>query len=529
MEITELEREGSESPSNSNDHQVEDEKDAAASSTSDTQGAKGDKSGKKGSASKRIKRPMNAFMVWSSIERKKLAEREPRLHNTELSKRLGQMWKGMNEEDKQPYRREAERLKTKLLEEHPDYKYRPRRRKFDLATRNAVALFGGLKAFSPLRVAPKDHQNHHSPLVQSVPSVETAAHAQVVQSERNYCYPYRYMSAGSHTNYMQIPAAYAAYSYNPAYGLYSLSAVPTSTATFPSPSSSVPFALSYNTSPYKPEDPTNHTTYPPGYSNLGLHHLDPSHTETADFGPYSLTTVDAEGSSSHEFTPDKPPLGQTIAARHLNYEPGSTQDPYPIPFFETPPCSPYLPSPSLNTFSSAVPLTRTDSYGSEHSSTSSRPLTSPCVDHATSPIITVKQELSDSIPGSSISHSVAQSGNVTLLSYDHFLSGSTEQPLEFSPKPYSVGISRHSTTSECVSSYVYTTSNTMVGSPASTYSSLSHFSPSSVSYVHDTEPSYLEEEGQESSPFAVTSDQVNAFSPVDVGYSPSSFHLRLET
>lgn len=85
------------------------------------------KKGKHGGG--RIKRPMNAFMVWSSLERKKLAEKEPNLHNTELSKRLGQMWKEMPEVDKTPYRQEATRLKDKLMEDHPEYKYKPRRRK----------------------------------------------------------------------------------------------------------------------------------------------------------------------------------------------------------------------------------------------------------------------------------------------------------------------------------------------------------------------------------------------------------------
>ncbi|KAF1750733.1 hypothetical protein GCK72_017284 [Caenorhabditis remanei] len=79
-----------------------------------------------------VKRPLNAFMIWSRQERRKITDSYPDCHNSTISKLLGQRWKEMRDDQKKPYFDEQEHLKELHKQEYPDYRYKPSRRRISI-------------------------------------------------------------------------------------------------------------------------------------------------------------------------------------------------------------------------------------------------------------------------------------------------------------------------------------------------------------------------------------------------------------
>ncbi|XP_037807539.1 probable serine/threonine-protein kinase MARK-A isoform X2 [Lucilia sericata] len=89
---------------------------------------------------------MNAFMVWAQAARRVMSQQHPHLQNSELSKSLGKLWKNLKDSDKQPFMDVAEKLRKTHKQEHPDYKYQPRRKKGRSLAVSAVQCGDGFNA-----------------------------------------------------------------------------------------------------------------------------------------------------------------------------------------------------------------------------------------------------------------------------------------------------------------------------------------------------------------------------------------------
>jgi hypothetical protein len=102
---------------------------AASSGPSNIKSAPGPSKEAVGSAvvikteAQRTKRPMNAFLIFSSERRPELQKADARMTTAELSKKLGDEWKQMDPPRKNSYIDKAKHLKEEFTNNHPGYKY----------------------------------------------------------------------------------------------------------------------------------------------------------------------------------------------------------------------------------------------------------------------------------------------------------------------------------------------------------------------------------------------------------------------
>lgn len=72
---------------------------------------------------KRIKRPMNAFMLWARDNRPKFIDKHPELHNADISRLLGSTWSKLTKtEEKERYNLLAQQAAEEHRRLHPEYK-----------------------------------------------------------------------------------------------------------------------------------------------------------------------------------------------------------------------------------------------------------------------------------------------------------------------------------------------------------------------------------------------------------------------
>ncbi|KAG7268789.1 hypothetical protein CRUP_018344 [Coryphaenoides rupestris] len=76
-----------------------------------------------------------------------MAQENPKMHNSEISKRLGADWKLLTDAEKRPFIDEAKRLRAMHMKEHPDYNTGPAaQRPRTLLKKDKYSLPGGLLA-----------------------------------------------------------------------------------------------------------------------------------------------------------------------------------------------------------------------------------------------------------------------------------------------------------------------------------------------------------------------------------------------
>lgn len=113
--------------------------------------------------------------VWSQIERRKIIEKTPDIHNAEISKQLGKRWRSLSSTERQPFVDESERLRVLHHQQYPDYKYKPKKKLGSEPTPTPTHTVR--KVSSKSKVSKLSKKNNKTRLIQTVrqSSLESAS------------------------------------------------------------------------------------------------------------------------------------------------------------------------------------------------------------------------------------------------------------------------------------------------------------------------------------------------------------------
>ncbi|KAK0418035.1 hypothetical protein QR680_013339 [Steinernema hermaphroditum] len=122
-----------------------------------------------------IKRPLNAYMMWTREERKKILADDPKKKMHDISREMGERWKSMTDQQKKPYFEKAKAQKAehkKMLKEHPNWLYQPNKSK-GRSKKASPATNGAAAPSTPAPATPSTANGRAAP-APSTPSVAAA-------------------------------------------------------------------------------------------------------------------------------------------------------------------------------------------------------------------------------------------------------------------------------------------------------------------------------------------------------------------